>query len=317
MNDDKVMSEAHAPASAGARWLSTFIERPRRLGVVMIAPAVIYIGLVVGVPFFLALYYSLTDITAGSRALHFVGLKNFASIIESLKFRTALRNTFVFAVGSQVLVIVLATALALALMKDFRGKWFVRLLILLPWVAPMSLGSIGWLWILDSIYSVINWTLETAGLITPDNWPIYLGKPYAGHGLRHRRARVAPPPTRHRDPARRAHLHPQGHPRRSPGRRSRLLAPSLPITLPLVLPDPARGDAFRSRLQPHRHDRGLRAHARRALDSTQVLASLAFFTASTAATSPSGAAMARLPVPDAAGRARCSAPALARRTEVV
>jgi multiple sugar transport system permease protein len=40
---------------------------------------------------------------------------------------------------------VLATTLALALMKDFRGKWLVRLLILLPWVAPMSLGSIGWL----------------------------------------------------------------------------------------------------------------------------------------------------------------------------
>src|SRR5262245_57570257 len=132
MNDREMMSEVHAPASARARWLSTFIDRPRPLGVVMIAPAVIYIALVVGVPFFLALYYSLTDITAGSRALHFVGLKNFAAIIESFKFQTALRNTFVFALGSQLLVIVLATTLALALMKDFRGKWVVRMLILLP-----------------------------------------------------------------------------------------------------------------------------------------------------------------------------------------
>jgi len=65
----------------------------------------------------------------------------------------------------------------LALLKDFRGKWFVRLLILLPWVAPISLGSIGWLWILDSIYSIINWTLRAVGIFGPHTWPIWLGQP--------------------------------------------------------------------------------------------------------------------------------------------
>ena len=167
---------ARVPARPGR--LDFLVNRRRWLGSMMIAPAVLYIVLVVGVPFFLALYYSLTDITAGSRTLHFVGLRNFSAILDSPQFVTALRNTFVFAIGSQVLVLLLATVLALALMKDFRGKWLVRLLILLPWVAPMSLGSIGWLWILDSIYSVINWTLEAMGLIRPDNWPMYLGKPY-------------------------------------------------------------------------------------------------------------------------------------------
>jgi multiple sugar transport system permease protein len=178
MNNRMVTSGAHAPAPARAHRLAFLVDRPQWLGPVMIAPAVIYIALVVGLPFFLALYYSFTNITAGSRTLEFVGLRNFIGIIDTPKFQTALRNTFVFAVGSQVLVIVLATVLALALMKDFRGKWLIRLLILLPWVAPMSLGSIGWLWILDSIYSVINWTLQAAGLIAADSWPMYLGKPY-------------------------------------------------------------------------------------------------------------------------------------------
>ena len=176
MSDRPTALRAAAPARG--RRLASLIDRPQWLGTVMIAPAVAYIVLVVGLPFFLAIYYSFTNITAGSRTLEFVGLRNFAGIIDSPKFLTALRNTFVFAIGSQVLVIALATVLALALMKDFRGKWFIRLLILLPWVAPMSLGSIGWLWILDSIYSVINWTLQAAGLIGPDNWPMYLGKPY-------------------------------------------------------------------------------------------------------------------------------------------
>jgi multiple sugar transport system permease protein len=152
-------------------------DRPGWLGAFMIGPAVLYIALVVGLPFLLALYYSVSDITAGSRELNFVGLRNFADIVGTSQFRTSLRNTFVFALLSQAIVLVGANVLALALMRDFPGKWIVRLLLLLPWVAPISLGTIGWLWILDSIYSVINWTLEAVGLIRPNDWPMWLGIP--------------------------------------------------------------------------------------------------------------------------------------------
>lgn len=153
-------------------------DREAWLGPLMIGPAVLYIVLLVGFPFFLALYYSVSDITIGSRSLNFVGLKNFTNVIGNTNFKTSLKNTFIFAFVSQLLVLILAKMLALALVKDFRGKWLVRFLILLPWVAPISLGTIGWLWILDSIYSVINWTLQALGLISPHNWPMWLGIPH-------------------------------------------------------------------------------------------------------------------------------------------
>jgi len=173
-----------APAAAEARTgrLSFLLDREEWLGPLMIGPAILYIVLLLGFPFFLALYYSVSDITVGSRSLNFVGLKNFASVIGTAKFQTSLKNTFIFAFGSQVLVLVLANVLALALLRDFKGKWLVRFLILLPWVAPISLGTIGWLWILDSIYSVINWTLQAVGLIRPDNWPMWLGVPHLAMG---------------------------------------------------------------------------------------------------------------------------------------
>ncbi|MBI4593054.1 MAG: sugar ABC transporter permease [Candidatus Rokubacteria bacterium] len=148
----------------------------------MIGPAVLYIVLVVGVPFFLALFYSFSDISMGKRTMEFVGLKNFISVIQTTKFQTSLKNTFVFAIWAQVLVMVLGTVLALALLRDFRGKWLVRLLILLPWVAPISLGTIGWLWIFDSTYSVLNWTLEALGLIGPNEWFMWLGVPRLAMG---------------------------------------------------------------------------------------------------------------------------------------
>lgn len=147
------------------------------LGRAMIAPAIIYIILLVGFPFVLALIYSVTNVTVGSVDVRFVGLRNFQAIMENPAFWQALRNTIFFTIVSQVIVLVLAKVLAMALMKDFRGKWLVRLLILLPWVAPVSLGAIGWLWIFDSIYSIINWTARAVGLFGPDVWPIWLGQP--------------------------------------------------------------------------------------------------------------------------------------------
>jgi multiple sugar transport system permease protein len=157
--------------------LGHFLDSEKWLGRLMIGPAILFIVAVVGFPLFLALFYSVSDITVGSESMAFVGLENFKNVIQDPTFRQALWNTFVFAIVSNVVVLVLAKVLALALLKDFRGKWFVRLLILLPWVAPISLGSIGWLWILDSIYSIINWTLRAVGIFGPHTWPIWLGQP--------------------------------------------------------------------------------------------------------------------------------------------
>jgi multiple sugar transport system permease protein len=182
---DALQREAVAAPAVRPRGFRQLLDREEWLGPLMIGPAVLYIVLVVGLPFFLALYYSVSNISMGSRTLEFVGLKNFAAIIGTSNFRTSLWNTFVFAIGSQVLVVILANILALALEKDFRWKWlkwFVRFLILLPWVAPISLGTIGWLWILDSTYSVINWTLQALGLIDASGWFMWLGIPHLAMG---------------------------------------------------------------------------------------------------------------------------------------
>jgi multiple sugar transport system permease protein len=157
--------------------VSRFVDSEQWLWRAMLAPAIIYIVLLVGFPFFLSLYYSMSDASVGTRAVHFVGLENFRHIVENRTFWLALKNTVVMTAISQACVLVLANILAMALLADFRGKWVVRLLILLPWVAPISLGSIGWLWIFDSIYSIINWTARAVGIFGPGTWPIWLGDP--------------------------------------------------------------------------------------------------------------------------------------------
>ncbi|KWE47671.1 ABC transporter permease [Burkholderia ubonensis] len=149
----------------------------RWLGPLMLAPALVYIALLLGFPFLLSIWYSMTDVTVGSQAARFVGAENFRHVVQSPQFWKSLRNALVFTLISQALVVVLAKILALALARDFPGKWLVRLVILLPWVAPISLGSIGWLWIFDPVYSIINWTLHALGVVGPGVWPIWLGQP--------------------------------------------------------------------------------------------------------------------------------------------
>lgn len=154
------------------------------LGAAMFTPAVLYILLLIAVPFCLAIYYAFTDARVGAqfRDLHFIGLENFRSILQSPSFRKALINSIIFTVIAQTIVIVCANILALALEKAFRGRGLVRFLILLPWVAPVSLGTIGWKWILDPIYSVISWVMAWLGLVKPYDTPMWLGEPALAMG---------------------------------------------------------------------------------------------------------------------------------------
>lgn len=151
------------------------LDSERFLAPTMMAPAVLYIVALVGFPFVLAILLAFSDATVGNPAFDFVGFKTFSRILDDPVFRRALGNTFWFAVISNVLVVIFATILAKILVADFRGKWLVRFLVLLPWTTPVSLATITWLWTLDSIFSPIDWILRNLGLISDNVY--WLGKP--------------------------------------------------------------------------------------------------------------------------------------------
>ena len=159
----------------------SIVDQERWLGPLLIGPAILYIVLLVGLPFFMALYYSVSNTTTGGGSMGFVGLRNFANVIGTPKFQTALKNTVTFGLISQSLILLLSNALALALQANFPGKRLIRFLILLPWVAPISIGTIAWIWIFDSTYSVLNWMLRLAGLIHGQGY-MWLGLPHLAMG---------------------------------------------------------------------------------------------------------------------------------------
>jgi multiple sugar transport system permease protein len=168
------MAEVAVPAGRRAARRYPF-DGDRFLGSLLLGPAIAYIVALIGFPLLLAVYLSLSNATTGSQTLQYVGLTNFFRAIDSSVFRSALTNTFIFTSVSEILVIVLANILALTLQQRFAGRGLVRFLILLPWAAPFALGAIGWKWMFDSLYSVVNWMLRAVHILGPRDFPQWLG----------------------------------------------------------------------------------------------------------------------------------------------
>jgi multiple sugar transport system permease protein len=152
-------------------------------------PSVVYILALVAFPFVLAIGFSLSDVTAGDPSFDWVGLRNFDAIFDDPVFWRSLWNTLIFTSISMVLIVVLGKVLANILVADFRGKWFVRFLVLLPWTTPATLAAIAWLWMLDSIFSPIDWVLRQVGLLGSPGAPLgeesnqyWLGEPVLAMG---------------------------------------------------------------------------------------------------------------------------------------
>ena len=151
-------------------------DREGVLARLMLLPAIVYILALVAIPFVVAIAYSFSDVTAGDPSFDWVGLENYRANLDDPVFTRSLWNTFFFTAATMALTVVLANIVALLLTTDFRGKWFVRFLILLPWTTPAALGAIAWLFMLDSLLSPIDWILWQVGLLDEPRHMIWLGR---------------------------------------------------------------------------------------------------------------------------------------------
>ncbi|HEU5475730.1 MAG TPA: sugar ABC transporter permease [Actinophytocola sp.] len=155
----------------------TFADRDGLLAWVFLLPSVVYIIALVALPFGLAIAFAVSDVTAGDPSYDYVGLVNFRRAFSDPVFWRALGNTLIFTAISMVLIVILGKVLANILIADFKGKWLVRFFVLLAWTTPVALSSISWLWLLDSIFSPIDWVLRQVGILGPNENVYYLGEP--------------------------------------------------------------------------------------------------------------------------------------------
>jgi multiple sugar transport system permease protein len=86
----------------------------------------------------------------------FVGLQNYISIFTDPKLIKSLTFTIIFTVVSMLFHVVLGVILALLLNIQFKGKKFLRTIILIPWAMPMVVTGLAARWAFNDEYGLVN-----------------------------------------------------------------------------------------------------------------------------------------------------------------
>ena len=141
--------------SAGRKTVS-MEQKEKKLAVILIASAVIYLILIMGLPLIWAVYTSLTDKVIGAAQVNFVGLSNYIEIIKDPVFQKSLLNTFIFAFFAVRGKVILGMIMALAMNQPVRGRGGIRVAMILPWTIPTIVSVFAWQWIYSDVGGALN-----------------------------------------------------------------------------------------------------------------------------------------------------------------
>src|SRR6267142_887772 len=131
----RVLEAAGLRESGRLSRLREWWEQEHVFGYGLIVPAIVLLVALVAFPFGMAIYFSLSDYWVGS----------------------------------------LGAWLAMLLSRNLPFTRIIRGIVLLPFVIPTALSTLAWLWMFDSLYSVVNWTAIRLHLIGAPG-PNWLGQ---------------------------------------------------------------------------------------------------------------------------------------------
>lgn len=151
-------------------------ERERRVGWMLAIPALLILALVFAYPIVRAFWQSMFAVNLGTQLQpQFIGLANFGRMAEDGRFWRTMLNTTIFTIAAVFLELILGMGIALVLNQHFRGRGTVRTIAILPWALPTALIALGWTWIFNDQYGIVNDILLRLGLVKNGvNW---LGNP--------------------------------------------------------------------------------------------------------------------------------------------
>jgi sn-glycerol 3-phosphate transport system permease protein len=139
----------------------------------LLLPAFIFLVGFTHYPAIGTLLDSLMSTPRAGRAAVFVGLENYAVMMDDPTFWKSLRNNFWFALVTIPVSIALSIAMALWVNDKIAGRQFLRMSYFLPTVLPMIAVANIWIFFYTPGYGLINQVLQLFG-VASQNW---LGDP--------------------------------------------------------------------------------------------------------------------------------------------
>jgi len=151
--------------------LHRFVRRRSTIAFLMCLPLILIICGLVIYPALYSIHLSMLN----KAQTRFIGLSNFTFLMSRETFWMVVRQSAIFALSAvffKALIGLVTAHLVNNLPAKGQRKW--RGMLLVPWVIPLALSTLGWWWLFDPTNSAFNYTLKSLGF----DWIPWLSDPY-------------------------------------------------------------------------------------------------------------------------------------------
>ncbi len=148
------------PAAHPHASLRRFVRRRSTIGFLMCLPLLV---IVAGLIIYPALY-SIYLATLNKAQTKFLGFGNFSYLLSRDTFWMVIEQSAIFALTAvffKALIGLVTAHLVNNLPTKGQRKW--RGMLLVPWVIPLALSTLGWWWLFDPTHSALNWIIKGFG----------------------------------------------------------------------------------------------------------------------------------------------------------
>ncbi|MEU3288305.1 carbohydrate ABC transporter permease [Streptomyces longwoodensis] len=154
------MSSPHASPRSGA----PSVRRLLPPGLLFALPFLVLFALFMVWPLAQGLWMSLTDTSLSAHTPGFVGLDNFTEAFQDAEMWRALGHTVWFTALSTVPLVVVALGMALLVHTGLPGQWVWRLAFFAPYLLPVGVVSLLWIWLYQPDLGLLNHLLDAVGI---------------------------------------------------------------------------------------------------------------------------------------------------------
>jgi len=144
-----------------------------RFGVLMVAPAALFIFGVVVYPFFYNLVISFSNMGLTTvKDWQIIGFSQYGKVLADSQFYYFFMKTIIWTFVNVSFHVIFGVLLALLLNRPLPGKGIIRVLLILPWAVPSYITALTWRGMFNIDYGAVNVILKTVFGMEPISWLI-------------------------------------------------------------------------------------------------------------------------------------------------
>ena len=133
-------------------------------GLVFILPALVMYGIFFIIPFITSIYYSLTSWNGYDPVKEFVGLQNYARLLNDPMIWASFSHNLIWIAIGSFAPIMIALPLAYLMSNIKRGRLIFQTAFFMPYILSGVLIGVIWGWIYNPVFGILNYLLNMVGL---------------------------------------------------------------------------------------------------------------------------------------------------------